>query len=325
MSNVRNHQPTTRPSKCSSCCFKGRRSPDVQEQSNSVIHTEDMDRRSRSSSSYMRSTRASNMRSTRASISRSSSIASNSHSRQTDSSNIVRTRVAMASKLGTLSLVDFGLTRIPESFRPLQPNLRSLDLSVNNFQRSKSFPEWFGSFPELKTLTLVNCHLSEIPPGVYSSSKLENLNLSNNKIRKIHVDISNLQNLKKLDITHNRIQKLPESISSCNRLEVLEASDNALESLPNSTCAMANLVEVNVNRNRLSDFPSGLSNCFRLKTLRAEENCLSLNENLKSILANSEISLFCLDGNLFTQKELGDTVEYQKYLERFTATKKKML
>ncbi|XP_075248433.1 leucine-rich repeat-containing protein 57-like [Convolutriloba macropyga] len=239
-----------------------------------------------------------------------------------ESASQVRARVDTAGKIGALSLANFELKRVPESLKSIQNKLRCLDLSVNPLGRSDSFPGWFGHFQSLKSLQLYNCHLTHIPPGAYNSPKLETLNVSNNIIQFISRDIGQLTNLKILNISCNRVQILPSTLSKCSRLEVLEASDNYLAKLP-SGFGRISVVEINLNRNRFADISCELSSCSRLKILRLEENCLILSKNLKTVLANSTVSLICLDGNLITQKELNSTEEYGKYLERFTATKKK--
>lgn len=57
--------------------------------------------------------------------------------------------------------------------------------------------------------------------------------------------------------------------------------------------------------------------------LRLEENCLELSMLPQSILSDSQISLLAVEGNLFEIKKLRELEGYDKYMERFTATKKK--
>lgn len=94
-----------------------------------------------------------------------------------------------------------------------------------------------------------------------------------------------------------------------------------------------------------------ISRCPRLKVLRLEENCLELSSIPMSILKDSQVSLFSVEGNLFEVKKLRDLDGYDQvrltpppwagpaphrpvkclrfcwcrpqYMERFTATKKK--
>ena len=67
-----------------------------------------------------------------------------------------------------------------------------------------------------------------------------------------------------------------------------------------------------------------LAQCPRLKTLRLEENCLTLQTFSPKILKESSISLLVIDGNLFDTKDLVQVDGYTEYMERYTATKKKM-
>ncbi|KAF4017344.1 hypothetical protein G4228_008797 [Cervus hanglu yarkandensis] len=66
-----------------------------------------------------------------------------------------------------------------------------------------------------------------------------------------------------------------------------------------------------------------ISSCPRLKVLRLEENCLELSMLPQSILSDSQICLLAVEGNLFEIKKLRELEGYDKYMERFTATKKK--
>ncbi len=67
-----------------------------------------------------------------------------------------------------------------------------------------------------------------------------------------------------------------------------------------------------------------MAQCPRLKTLRLEENCLSLEAIPKIILTSSPISTINVNGNLFSEKQFADTDGYDKYLERYTAVRRKM-
>lgn len=55
-----------------------------------------------------------------------------------------------------------------------------------------------------------------------------------------------------------------------------------------------------------------VSLCPRLKVLRLEENCLELSSIPLSILRDSQVSLFSVEGNLFEVKKLRDLEGYDK-------------
>lgn len=55
-----------------------------------------------------------------------------------------------------------------------------------------------------------------------------------------------------------------------------------------------------------------MSTCPRLKVLRLEENCLELSSIPLSILKDSQVSLFSVEGNLFEVKKLRDLDGYEQ-------------
>lgn len=79
-----------------------------------------------------------------------------------------------------------------------------------------------------------------------------------------------------------------------------------------------------MNQNQVSEISSAISGCPRLRTLRLEENCLQLTSIPRSILIDSKVSNMTLDGNLFEMKQISEIDGYDKYMERFTAVKKKL-
>ena len=55
-----------------------------------------------------------------------------------------------------------------------------------------------------------------------------------------------------------------------------------------------------------------MASCLRLKTLRLEENCLSIGSIPEELLLESQVSLLCIDGNLFKMKEFEEVPGYSK-------------
>lgn len=81
--------------------------------------------------------------------------------------------------------------------------------------------------------------------------------------------------------------------------------------------------ELNLNSNRLNTIHKNLSKCNRLKVFRANENCLQKEQFSKEILEESNISLITYAGNLFQEKDFQNLPGYDKYQERFCATRRK--
>lgn len=63
---------------------------------------------------------------------------------------------------------------------------------------------------------------------------------------------------------------------------------------------------------QISVLSAEVSVCPRLKVLRLEENCLELSSIPLSILKDSQVSLFSVEGNLFEVKRLRDLEGYDK-------------
>ena len=61
-----------------------------------------------------------------------------------------------------------------------------------------------------------------------------------------------------------------------------------------------------------------------MKTLRLEENCLAVGAIPTALLTDSTVSTLNLNGNLFNQKQLAESDGFDKYMERYTAVRRKM-
>jgi len=106
-------------------------------------------------------------------------------------------------------------------------------------------------------------------------------------------------------------------------LDVLNLSKNKITEAPKGIGKLQ-VVELNLNQNQVRVLSDDLAQCPRLKTLRLEENCIALQSISPIILKESSISLLSVDGNLFDTKDLMHADGYTEYMERYTATKKKM-
>ena len=109
-----------------------------------------------------------------------------------------------------------------------------------------------------------------------------------------------------------QITQLDHIDLSLNQIEVIS---DAVETL--------NCIEINLNENRIKIISDKLAKCPRLKVVRLEQNVLEINAIPKSLLTESKVSSLHLEGNLFTPKQFESLEGYDKYLERYTATKRK--
>lgn len=124
--------------------------------------------------------------------------------------------------------------------------------------------------------------------------------------------LSSLTALKTLDLSHNQLSSFSPSFYSFPHLDYLNMSHNRLQSLPEEGIEKLHTLELNLSANSLPRLPIGLSMCKRLKVLRVEENCLELSGLPREILENSNVSLLCLDGNLFQQRDVQTVPGYQQ-------------
>ena len=92
----------------------------------------------------------------------------------------------------------------------------------------------------------------------------------------------------------------------------MDLSNNAIEALPSKGLENLNIVELNLSRNSIQVLPECLSGCKRFKVLRVEENSFELPGLPVTILSDSNVSLLCVDGNLFTKKDLEELPQYEQ-------------
>merc|ERR1712029_592456 len=226
-----------------------------------------------------------------------------------------------ASKTGALAFPGKKLEEFPEALQKVSGNLRNLDLSNNKIT---SIPRWIANFKSLKTLNLSGNQLNGLPEEIGQLVKLENLIISKNGLSgALPKSLGKLKNLKELDASCNKLTKFPVSLAGLNHLNSLDLSSNQISVIPDGIEELE-LTEMSLNQNQISSISPCLAQCPRLKTLRLEENCLSLDSIPTVLLTNSTVSTLNLNGNLFSEKQFADCDGYDKYLERYTAVRRKM-
>jgi Leucine-rich repeat (LRR) protein len=225
-----------------------------------------------------------------------------------------------AKKTGVLKISQKKLTEFPTDLKQLEPLLRTLDLSENRFT---TLPNEIGSFILLKHLNVNQNRLTSLPETVGHLSKLESLSVCSNKLTSLPHTLSNLSNLKQVYASDNQITKFPLMLCGLRHLDVLDLSRNKIAEVPTGVSDI-HVTELILNQNQVSNLSEDIADCPRLKTLRLEENCLQLDAICPRILTDSKISILALDGNLFDMKSFAEAEGYDKYMERYTAVKKKM-
>lgn len=233
--------------------------------------------------------------------------------------NSIKPQIQNAEKTGVCQLCNSDLSELPRDLFTLK-TLRTLDVSGNKI--SNLSPN-IGIFSQLKHFTASNNKISQLPKEIGNLSKLETLTLNGNRLTALPSCLSQLKNLRSVVISNNHLTKFPIVFCDLPHLEMLDLSHNKITEMPDD---LQNLfvAELNMNQNQLSVLPEAIAQCPRLKILRVEENCLQLSAISPKILTDSSVSLLAVDGNLFELKDLHNMEGYEKYMERYTATKKKM-
>lgn len=234
--------------------------------------------------------------------------------------NSIKPHIQNAEKTGVCQLCNMGLTEFPGDLLRLVSNLRTLDLSDNKLP---SLPPAIGNFQHLRSFTANSNRLAHFPEEFFTLKKLDTLYLCGNRLTSIPSSITRLSSLKALHLSGNQIKNFPTDIGALRHLDVLDLSKNLITELPDG-CHTIQTIEINLNQNQISTISECVSQCPRLKVLRLEENCLHINALPTKLLTDSHVSLLALDGNLFEMKKFQEIDGYEKYMERYTAAKKKM-
>ncbi|CAH2329789.1 leucine-rich repeat-containing 57 [Pelobates cultripes] len=233
----------------------------------------------------------------------------------------LKAHIETAQKTGVFQLTEKGLPEFPEDLQRLVGNLRTINLSSNKIE---VLPPWMGKFSVLKSLSLNHNRLTRLPEELCKLKKLETLHLSGNQISQLPADFGQLSALKTLNLSGNQLRAIPSQLCTLRHLDVVDLSKNKIQAIPDEVLGVQ-AIEINLNQNQISQISVQISHCPRLKVLRLEENCLELSMLPQSILSDSQISLLAVEGNLFEIKKLRDLEGYEKYMERFTATRKKFV
>lgn len=184
---------------------------------------------------------------------------------------------------------------------------------------SACLPSEISQLKKLETLSLNGNRIQMLPPSLGQLKALRTLSLSGNQISEFPSGLGSLRNLDLLDLSRNKIQNVPLEVSelqaieiSLNQNQVLESSFLLSEQTLCSRAEPSYLSDQSFFLLQISILSPEISKCPRLKVLRLEENCLELSSIPLSILKDSQVSLFSVEGNLFEVKKLRDLDGYDQ-------------
>jgi Leucine-rich repeat (LRR) protein len=153
------------------------------------------------------------------------------------------------------------------------PNIESLSILYTN----ENIVMDFRYATLLKSITLQNNQLKEIPTSIFNLKNLEKLHISYNEISKISEEIVAVTALKELVFVNNKLVNVGGFISELSNLEKLDISGNKeLTSIPAEIGTLSNLKILAASNCNLGDVPKEISNCSVLEELYIDNNVLTL-------------------------------------------------
>lgn len=213
----------------------------------------------------------------------------------TDFPHALISRGPLLRHVRVLYLGQNRLTQVPEALARLPCRIHTLDLSNNLLTalgdedvavlqqidslvdlrlancRIRSIARAIGEL-RLRSLSLVNNGLDEVPDGLCDMLTLESLDLSSNTLIAIPGELMHLSHLHTLGLANCEIASVPRTIGSLSRLEQLDLSRNGLRALPISIGRLARLRRLNLQDNRLEVLPDSMESMTSLEELRLADN-----------------------------------------------------
>jgi len=242
----------------------------------------------------------------------------NSQTLGTSGGNTLKRHVENASKTGVLQFDNKKLKEIDSKF--CLPNLRTLSLNDNEIQ---TIPTEINLMVNLKNISLKNNQIAQLADCFSQLKKLENIQLSQNQLRTLPPSFGQLTALKQLVLSQNRFTTIPSVVLQLPNLQLLDLSANQIAEIPDEIETIQ-IDELNLNNNRIVKISDKLHRCSRLKTLRLDRNNLTLDIVPVNLLTNSNVSLISFEGNRFDEKAFQGKEGYEQYMERFTASRRKL-
>lgn len=111
-----------------------------------------------------------------------------------------------------------GRNPIRDLAMPDKENLELKFLLLDQCQGMRLSDDFFGKFPNLKSIALNGSGLDRIPQSVFGLKALKQLNLEDNPLKRIPDDIGSLATLTQLDISNCLLETLPKALASATGL-----------------------------------------------------------------------------------------------------------
>ncbi len=143
--------------------------------------------------------------------------------------------------------------------------LESLNLDKSNI---KVVPEVIGDVVSIKSLSLIDTDIRELPCSIKKLNNLKELRLNETKIYQVPTVIGELNNLTHLYLGRTDIKIFPLEMQSLTKLEHLAIWETQLEILPDWICSYKNLKGLYLGRDsRLRKLPDNIGDLTNLEEL----------------------------------------------------------
>lgn len=207
-------------------------------------------------------------------------------------------------KVVVLYLIDEHLKLLPDTIIYFN-NLEEIVLDGNpDLNLDQAFCI-LSQCKKLKSLSLQECNLKNIPLSIQLLSKLEELDLSENNITdfpdvlrcmnnikildffstemsEMYFSNDDLPNLEYINLCYNNFETFPTDLGKLEKLKTIRIWANNMSVIPNSIEKLKQVEEINLDMNNLDSFPKEFSKLKSLKILSVANN--NLNEKSIDIL-----------------------------------------
>jgi hypothetical protein len=121
--------------------------------------------------------------------------------------------------------------------------------------------------PQLTTVVMHGCRLTQVPNVLWRLPNLETLDLSANHLTTWPSHQGGIVRLKRLNLSFNTLGQTPPSLFLCTALEQLNLRDNGLATLDGGIAALQALTYLDVAHNPLTTLPPTFSRLTKLSHL----------------------------------------------------------
>jgi Leucine-rich repeat (LRR) protein len=127
----------------------------------------------------------------------------------------------------------------------------------------------------LQGVSILHCHLRQLPDNIAALKKLRHLFLIQNRLTELPQSLTTLKYLQYLDVSDNSMDALPVDFEQLIQLTDLYMDNNRFSTLPISVTGLKKLIRFSLAGNQLTALPDELHNWKKLNRLNLSKNKLT--------------------------------------------------